>query len=96
MRVLIRERREGQGQRSEDAALLTLTTKEGATSQGMQVSYEAGKDRKWILSYNLQKEPAPTDALILGLVTSKNCRIKNLWCFKSLSVWKFVTAARGY
>lgn len=32
--------------------------REGATSPGMQVARDAGKTRKWILPWRLQKEPA--------------------------------------
>lgn len=71
-------------------------------NQGLWGSLEAEKARRQMPPTNLRKKKSAADTLILAqwdpFQTSdlKNYKIKkSVCCFKSLSLWQFVTATIG-
>lgn len=101
-----RGRRGRKRERVDDATLLALKMKDGATSQGRQ---ETGKAKKtdshleppegmhlcWHLDFSLEYISSREH---VGYMPSRthdpqNYKVRNLCCFKPLSFWQFVTTA---
>ena len=80
--------------RSEDDKLVALKMEEEATSHGLQTaSRSRKKTRKQIPPLEPPKNSSPIDPFWISDL--QNYKVINLHCFKTLSVWQFVTEAIG-
>ena len=84
--------------RETEVGVMHVTMEEEAMRKGILVAPRSWKRQEMTLSWGLWKECSLAFSLmrpVSDFSDSENCEMINLYCFKLLSLWRFVTAAIG-